>query len=134
MSEGIRTERRFGVTSKLTPEALRLLFVMRHHEGWPHLLDVMEMVCIEIESDLINTNSEEEAAVLAKHKMSKAAWMVFTHLQIKIDDEVSRFILSANQPLGSDKSDEEREVENIVNPLNFAIDDTGEPGEQGEYQ
>ena len=91
----IRTERRFGVTSQLTPEARRALFVLRQQDGWPVLLDVIEMVCIETETELINTAPEEEAAILAKHKMSKAAWQVFTHLQEKVEDEISRFVSAA---------------------------------------
>jgi hypothetical protein len=119
----IRTERRFGVTARLDHEDRRALFVLRQHDGWPVLLDVMEMVCIELETELINTAPENEAAILAKHKMSKAAWQVFTHLQEKIEEEVSRFtsgtVARPPEPL---LTDEERETENILNPLNYPPD------------
>jgi len=116
----IRTERRYGVTSQLDVQERRALFTLRQHDGWPVLLDVIEMVCIEIETDLINTPAEQELAILAKHKMSKAAWQVFTHLQEKVEDEVSRFVSgNATKPPEPLLSDEERETENILNPMNF---------------
>lgn len=122
--EEIRTQRRFGVTSKLTTAAQRELFILRQQDGWPVLLDVMEMVCIEMEGDLINTPPEEEAAILAKHKMSRAAWQLFEHLQAKVDDEISRFIYGTPPEAPEDlRSDEEREVENIVNPINYLTAD-----------
>jgi hypothetical protein len=116
----IRTERSFGVTAQLTPDDRRALFVLRQSEGWPVLLDVLEMVCIETETDLINTPAEQEAAILAKHKMSKAAWQLFTHLQEKVEDEVSRYVSGVVQrPPEPLMTDAEREVENILNPMNY---------------
>jgi hypothetical protein len=90
----IRTERRFGVTAQLDVNALRRIYSMRSSDVWHDLLDVMEQCCIEIESALINTEADDENAVLANHKMSKAAWQIFTHFQTRIDAEINTYLSS----------------------------------------
>jgi hypothetical protein len=113
----IRTERRFGVTAQLTPQARRNLFNVRNGEAWSDVLDVMEMCCIEIETELINTDAEKEASVLAKHKMTKAAWQIFTHLQQKMDAEISLYLSSvAKKPSVPESTAEEQLIENILDP------------------
>jgi len=121
MENPTRTERTFGVTAELTPLQRRNLLSLRNSEVYPDLLDVMEMVCIETESDLINTPPEDEAAILAKHRMCRASWQVFTHLQTKIEDDISRYVSNTAAPNPPEPfvSDEEREVASIVNPLNY---------------
>ena len=117
MSNPIRTERRFGVTSQLSQQARRNIMQVRNGSEWQDILDVMEMCCIEIESALINTSSEKEAEVLANHKMAKAAWLIFTHLQEKIDTEVSHYLASiTNQPPVLELTADEQEQENILDP------------------
>jgi hypothetical protein len=118
--EPIRTERRFGVTATTSPSAARNLFVLRGSETWPDLLDVLEQCCIELETKLINTEAESEAEVLANHKMTKAAWMLFTHMQHKINEAVNTYLSGiANKPIDTGMTDEEMERENIINPLRF---------------
>jgi hypothetical protein len=115
--EGIRTERRFGVTAELTTPQRRNLFTVRNSEGWSDVLDVMEMCCIEMESKLINTEPAAEADVLANHRMAKAAWQIFTHLQAKIDDEISLYLSGvAPKPLVPPMSREEQDIENMLDP------------------
>jgi hypothetical protein len=117
MTEAIRTERRFGVTSQLLPQQRRNLMTVRNGPEWPDVLDVMEMVCIEMESKLINTDAEQELEVLANHKMAKAAWQIFIHLQDKIDSEISLYLASiTRQPPVPTMTDHERLVENILDP------------------
>jgi hypothetical protein len=124
MTSGIRTERRFGVTAKQTPTSIARLYALRLSETWDDLLDVMEQVCIEIESNLINTDAEKESAVLANHKMSKAAWQLFVHMQEKVDQCLSAYLSSvATQPEGIVFTPEERERENILNPTTSLQDD-----------
>jgi hypothetical protein len=124
IENAIRSERRFGVTAELTPLQRRNLFQIRSSEVWPDLLDVMEMCCIEIETQLINTAAEREAEVLANHKMAKAAWQIFTHLQEKVDKEISLYVNSnaatATLPL---LTAEEQLVENILDPTRQAPSD-----------
>ena len=113
----LRTERRFGVTSHLEPIQRRNLLSLRESEGWPDLLDVMEMCCIEIETDLINTPADDEAAVVANHKMAKAAWKIFTHLQAKVDEEISQYLASvAPKPLVPELTAQEQWVESVLDP------------------
>jgi hypothetical protein len=81
MNEAVRTERRFGVTAELQPIQRRNLLNVRNSEAWPDVLDVMEMCCIEIESRLINSDPANSEEVLANHKLSKAAWVIFTQFQ-----------------------------------------------------
>jgi hypothetical protein len=117
MTEAIRTERRFGVTAELTPLQRRRLFNVRNEEGWADVLDVMEMCCIEMETKLINTEPSAEADVLANHRMAKAAWQIFTHLQAKIDEEISQYLSSvAKKPLIPEMTREEQEIDNILDP------------------
>lgn len=117
MMDAIRTERRYGVTARPNPNATARLYALRVSETWDDLLDVMEQVCIEIETLLINTDADEEAAVLANHKMAKAAWNVFIHMQEKVEEALNAYLSSvATQPAGPIFTDEERERENILNP------------------
>lgn len=124
----IRTERRFGVTSRLSPSQLRNLFALRNSETWPDLLDVLEQCCIEIETVLINTDADEEQKVLANHKMSKAAWLIFTHLQVKLDEVTISYMASVDKPVYvPPPSKEEMERENLLNPTLYppsTVDDT----------
>jgi hypothetical protein len=125
IENAIRSERRFGVTAELTPLQRRNLFQIRNSETWPDLLDVMEMCCIEIETELINTAADREAEVLANHKMAKAAWQIFTHLQEKVDKEISLYVNSnaqiATLPM---LTAEEQLVENMLDPTRpIAFDD-----------
>lgn len=112
-----RTERRFGVTAWLEPIQRRNLLMVRESEAWPDLLDVMEMCCIEIETDLINTPAENDAAVLANHKMAKAAWKIFTHFQNKVDEEISLYLASVvpKTPV-PDLNSQEQWMENLLDP------------------
>lgn len=117
MTEAIRTQRRFGVTAQLTPLQRRNIMAVRNSPEWQDVLDVMEMCCIEIETDLINTDAEQELEVLANHKMAKAAWKVFTHLQQKLDSEISLYLNSiTKEPLVPEPTADELERENILNP------------------
>lgn len=88
----VRTERRFGVTSQLKPIQRQHLLALISSEVWDDLLDVMEMQCIEIETELINTPQDEPEKVLANHKYAKAAWIIFTRLQSKIREESQVFL------------------------------------------
>jgi hypothetical protein len=117
MNEAIRTERRFGVTSQLTHEARRNLYVIRNQEGWPDVLDVMEMCCIELETKLINTEPSQKEDVLANHQTAKTAWLIFTHLQEKLDEQISLYLASvARKPLVPEMTPAEQEIENILDP------------------
>jgi hypothetical protein len=117
MTSAIRTERRFGVTAELTPLQRRNLYQVRNSEAWADVLDVMEMCCIEVETQLINTNADREAEVLANHKMAKAAWQIFTHLQQKLDDEISLYLNTLTKPsLMPEVTEEEQLIENILDP------------------
>jgi hypothetical protein len=124
MIETIRNERSFGVTAQLTPEQRRDLAGLRVSDAWPALLDVMEMCCIEIETNLLNTEAEDEDAVLANHKMAKAAWIIFVHMQEKVDFEISAYMASiAKQPPIPELTPEEQMTENILDPTRPLPDD-----------
>jgi hypothetical protein len=117
MEHELRTERTFGVTAELKPIQRRNLLSLRNSEVYPDLLDVLEMVCIETESRLINTDAADESAVLANHKMAKAAWQLFTHMQEKIDEEAKLFLSSqAKQPPIPQLTEREQFMENLLDP------------------
>jgi hypothetical protein len=112
-----RTERTFGVTAELKPIQRRNLLNLRNSEVYPDLLDVMEMVCIETESVLMNTDPANKSAVLENHKMAKAAWLVFIHMQDKIAEESKLFLSSqVEQPPIPELTQREQWIENILDP------------------
>jgi hypothetical protein len=124
MEPEIRTERTFGVTAELKPIQRRNLLNLRNSEVYPDLLDVMEMVCIETESMLINTDAADESAVLANHKMAKAAWQLFIHTQEKIAEEAKLFLASqAKQPPIPQLTEREQFFENLLDPTRPAPED-----------
>jgi hypothetical protein len=125
MEDTIRSERTFGVTSELKPTQRRNLLNLQRSEIYPDLLDVMEMCCIEMETQLINTDAADESAVLANHKMAKAAWQIFTHMQNKIDSETKLYLSSvAPKPPVPEMTEEEKRVENILDPTRYPDLDT----------
>lgn len=113
----IRTERSFGVTGELRPVQRAHLLAFVNSEVYPDVLDVMEMVCIEMETKLINTEPEDEAAVLANHRMAKAAWQIFTHMQTKISTEASTHLQTVTKrPPVPALTPQEQLIENILDP------------------
>jgi hypothetical protein len=113
----VRTERSFGVTSQLKPHQRMHLYALRESDAWPDLLDVMEMVCIEKETDLINTDAADPERVLANHKMAKAAWQIFTHMQQKVDFEISQYLnATAKQPPVPKLTPQEQFIEHTLDP------------------
>ena len=125
MEEPIRTERTFGVTAELRPAQRRNLLALRNSEVYPDLLDVLEMICIETETKLINTDPANEAEVLANHRMTKAAWQMFTHMQEKIELEASAFLRSVDrQPPIPELTEDEKLIENILDPTRPAPEET----------
>lgn len=113
----LRTERTFGVTGQLRPLQRQHLLAFRNSEVYPDVLDVIEMVCIEMETNLINTDAADEAAVLANHRMAKAAWQIFTHLQQKIAIEAANHLQAvAKRPPMPELSPNEQLIENILDP------------------
>jgi hypothetical protein len=112
-----RTERTFGVTATLRPAQRRNLLALINSEVYPDLLDALEMVCIETETLLINTDAADEPAVLANHKMSKAAWQMFIHMQEKIQAEAMLHLRNVNhEPPVPELTPNERLTENILDP------------------
>jgi hypothetical protein len=113
----IRTERTFGVTAELRPEQRRNLYNLLRSEIYPDVLDVLEMVCIEVETKLINTDPADDKSVLANHRMAKAAWQMFTHMQEKIEAEAKTFLASVAKPTPvPELTIEEQLVENLLDP------------------
>jgi hypothetical protein len=128
MNGEIRTERRVGVTAKVTASAARNLYALAHSETWPDLLDVLERCCIEIETVLINTDPSEKMKVLENHKLSKAAWMMFEAMQEKIIAAGNTYFAGLEPtPVEPPMTDEERERENILNPTFFTELPEAEP-------
>jgi len=124
MDTVIRTERTFGVTAELKPVQRRNLHSLSHSEVYPDLLDVLEMVCIEKETTLINTDPADEHAVLANHRMAKAAWQIFTHMQERIQLESQAFLASVAKPNPVPPlSKEEMRIENLLDPTKPAPDE-----------
>jgi hypothetical protein len=120
----VRTERTFGVTAELKPAQRRNLLALMNSEVYPDLLDVLEMVCIETETKLINTDPAAEAEVLANHRMAKAAWQMFTHMQEKLASETALYMRSIEKPTPiTQLSPREQWEANVLDPLNLAPDE-----------
>lgn len=117
MTPDTRTERTFGVTAELRPAQRMHLLNLLNSEVYPDLLDVLEMVCIEMETELINTSAADEPAVLASHKKAQAAWQIFAHMQEKIAAEAKLYLSSvAQKPPIPELTPEEELRENLLNP------------------
>jgi hypothetical protein len=117
MDKAVRSERRMGVTGELRPIQRRNLMSLRHSEVWDDLLDLMEMACIEKETELINTDSADEKQVLARHVVAKTMWVTFVYMQQRIDAEIAVYMASiAPQPIGPEPDEDELERENILDP------------------
>lgn len=113
--QSVRTGRTFGVTAELKPTQRRNLFNLLHSEIWPDLCDVLEMVCIETETALINTDPAERIKVLENHKMAKAAWQLFEHMQNRIFLESQTYEMSvAKKPLIPQMTEEELRIQSIL--------------------
>lgn len=120
----LRTERTFGVSAELKPIQRRNLTALLNSDAYHDLLDVLEMVCIETETKLINTDADDEQAVLANHKMAKAAWQMFVHMQEKINFESQLFLRgAAKEPVIPRLTREERWKESTLNPTVPQSDD-----------
>ena len=121
----LRTERTVGVTKKLTPVAMRNLYVLANSETWTDLLDVLEMTVIEIETTLINTPVENKIAVLENHKLSQAAWTIFEKMQMKIVEAGNAYLSEvAPQSVGQRRTAEEEEMDYLLNPTMFPSNGT----------
>lgn len=115
--EPLRTARTFGVTAELKPAQRRNLLALQNSEVYGDILDCLEMVCIETETVLINTDPADETSVLANHRMAKAAWQMFTHLQEKIASESNLYLRSVAKPPPVPKlTPEEQWREGTLNP------------------
>jgi hypothetical protein len=113
----IRTERSFGVTGELRPMQRQHLLAFVNSEVYPDVLDVLEMVCIETETRLINTDPADAESVLANHRMAKAAWQMFTHMQEKIGSEAALYLQSIEKrPPVPAQPPYEQLVDNILDP------------------
>ena len=124
MSEPIRNERSFGVTAELKPAQRRNLLALINSEVYPDVLDVLEMCCIETETTLINTDPSDEPAVLANHRMTKAAWQMFTHMQEKIVAETRVYLRSIEKaPVVPKLTPEEQWTDNTLNPTLLPSDE-----------
>lgn len=113
----IRTERTFGVTAELKPRQRQHLQNLMESEVYTDLLDVLEMVCIETETTLINTDPAKPEEVLANHHMAKSAWQMFTHMQEKIAHEANVYVRSLERkPPVPALSPTEKLIANILDP------------------
>jgi hypothetical protein len=120
MTEPIRSERRFGITGQLEPVQRQHLFALRNSEVWPDILDVLEMICIETETTLINTDAAQPAEVLVRHQSAQNMWRMFTHLQLKIDEQIAIFLSSVDRkPIMPELTPREKMVENILDPTKY---------------
>jgi hypothetical protein len=55
--------------------------------------------------------------------MSKAAWQIFTHLQQKVDDQISLYLNSINrEPPTPRATPEEQWIENTLDPTRSFVD------------
>lgn len=119
-----RTERTIGVTSELRPLQRQHLLAFLNSEVYTDVLDVLEQCCIEVETKLINTDPADEKAVLANHRMAKAAWQMFTHMQDKIRGEAQRHVqATAKVPPVPALTPFEQLTDNILDPMNPAPED-----------
>lgn len=89
MNEPIRTERTHGIGQRLDASQRASLLQVRYTPGYEILLDLIEQICIEQETRLINQEARDEEGIVAEHRMAKAFWQVFVTLQTKVEVEIA---------------------------------------------
>lgn len=94
--QAIRSQNTFAKV-QLTADRRSLLFSLRHHPGYEVFLDMMESVCVEQETNLVNAPASDAAVVLAEHKMAKAFWQVFVGVQKKVEFECAEHLSAAKR-------------------------------------
>lgn len=105
--QAIRAQNTFAKVL-LTADRRSLLFSFRHHPGYEVFLDMMESVCVEQETVLINAPASETAVVLAEHTMAKAFWQVFVATQKKVEFECAEHLSAAKR-----KEDEKEQADEV---------------------
>lgn len=81
-----------GLRSKLTRMQQGHLYNLSEQPGYQVLLDVIEMACVEQDTNLINADPAEPEKVLTAHMMSKAFWQIFVAIQKKVEYEREEFL------------------------------------------
>lgn len=117
MSEMIRSERTHGLKERLNAGERAHLLVVRNMPGYQVLLDIMEKACIEQETRLINVPVDNEALIVAEHRMAKAFWQVFTGVQNKVEEEINIHLnLESEKKAAQNEADNYDEDQELQRP------------------
>jgi hypothetical protein len=102
-----------GLRSVLTASQRAELYRLAESPGYQVLLDVMEMACVEQDTQLVNADPADPASVLAKHRMSKAFWQIFVAIQKKVEYEKGEYLglqREKSQAVEQDEVEQDTEV------------------------
>lgn len=77
----------------------RELYRIVQMPGYTILLDMMQRLCIEEETRLINAEPAQEKEVLAAHVMAKARWNFFVDVQARLEQEINDLFGTSKGPL-----------------------------------
>jgi hypothetical protein len=112
MKHAIREQRTISVTQlDLSPVAKAALSELSQGPYYPHLLDLMERACIEMDTALINTPAADPEAVLGAHAISAAAWKFFTYIQRAVQNAHNQH--TAIEPEPPEPPSEEDRIQGI---------------------
>lgn len=89
ITDQVRTERSYGMQGHLDAGQRASLLQVRNMPGYEVLLDLIEKLCIEQETKLINTETTAERDIIAEHRMAKAFWQIFAGLQKQVNREIN---------------------------------------------
>jgi hypothetical protein len=130
MSDGIRTQRRFGVMATFDNGDRQRLVQFRVSDAWDVVLDVMEQAIIEMETAFTNQSvGAGDAVIAAHHRKVQAAWQIFVQFQEKIEKECAIYAQETARPEPT-AAPEDAAILQIVEPFN-RYPTTGYPdGEQ----
>lgn len=111
--DSVRQPNTAGTRSKLTGPQRQALFTLSESYGYQVLLDVMEMACIENDTNLINADGTDPELVLNLHRMSKARWQIFVAIQKKVEYERGEYLgqQQKQDEEADEPSDEELDTE-----------------------
>lgn len=68
------------------------LYQLTLHQGWPVLLQLMEMFCLVQDAALYSVDPGDERKVIAEHRIGLATWNLYDKVQNQVKYEVNELL------------------------------------------
>lgn len=91
------------------------LFQLTQMPGYKVLFRLLEMKCVLQDATLMSIDAADEKRVLAEHRITQAKWEFYADIQKQVAFECNELL--SGRDAGETKTDEQVEIERIVDPL-----------------